>query len=161
MLKVQKTLIIRNSLHLFKNPRIITNAFNLSSSSSFHTSSSLQSKIEIPKPIRGKVTMETAHGLNTTLMMRLMQKVSSSRIFSERKKLEWYPPFFLMRVKVLQLTNRWRKVRLKLPLNIFSRNPGGGKLVDVLLCFLWIMTFLPVKVLTKICIPLISIPNEE
>ena len=42
----------------------------------------------------------------------------------ERKFLEWYPPFFLMRVKVLEITNNGRFVRLKLPLNMFSKNMG-------------------------------------
>ena len=42
----------------------------------------------------------------------------------EKKFLEWYPPFWLMRVKVLEITNNGRIVRLKLPLTIFSRNMG-------------------------------------
>ena len=43
---------------------------------------------------------------------------------SEKKFLEWYPPFWLMRVKVLEITNNGRVVRLKLPLTIFSKNMG-------------------------------------
>ena len=43
---------------------------------------------------------------------------------SEKKALEWYPPFFLMRVKVLELKDEGRLVRLKLPLNLFSKNMG-------------------------------------
>ena len=42
----------------------------------------------------------------------------------EKKFLEWYPPFWLMRVKVLEITNNGRFVRLKLPLNMFSKNMG-------------------------------------
>jgi len=41
---------------------------------------------------------------------------------SVRQRLEWFPPFFLMRVKVLELTDDWQTVRLHLPLNAFSRN---------------------------------------
>ena len=44
----------------------------------------------------------------------------------ERKFLEWYPPFFLMRVKVLEISNNGRFVRLKLPLTIFSKNMGAS-----------------------------------
>lgn len=42
----------------------------------------------------------------------------------EKKFLEWYPPFWLMRVKVLEIRNNGRFVRLKLPLNMFSKNMG-------------------------------------
>ena len=54
-----------------------------------------------------------------------MQKVSESRLFSEKLKLELYPPFFLMRVKVNTIKNRWRIVNMTLPLNMLSKNPGG------------------------------------
>lgn len=42
----------------------------------------------------------------------------------EKKFLEWYPPFFFMRVKVLEISNNSRSVRLKLPLTVFSKNMG-------------------------------------
>ena|GEM_PF-237452 len=44
----------------------------------------------------------------------------------EKKFLEWYPPFFLMRVKVLEVKDNGRFVRLKLPLNMFSKNMGNS-----------------------------------
>ena len=44
----------------------------------------------------------------------------------EKKFLEWYPPFFFMRVKVLEISNNGRFVRLKLPLTIFSKNMGDS-----------------------------------
>lgn len=44
---------------------------------------------------------------------------------SDKRKIELYPPFFLMRVKVLEIRDDWRYVRMKLPLNTFSKNPGG------------------------------------
>lgn len=44
----------------------------------------------------------------------------------EKKFLEWYPPFWLMRVKVIELTNNGRIVRLKLPLTVFSKNMGNS-----------------------------------
>lgn len=40
--------------------------------------------------------------------------------------MEWYPPFFLMRVKVLEITNNGRLLRLKLPLTLFSKNMGAS-----------------------------------
>ena len=45
---------------------------------------------------------------------------------SETRALELYPPFFLMRVKVVEVSEGWRQIRLRLPLNAFSRNPGGA-----------------------------------
>jgi len=54
-------------------------------------------------------------------ILRLMTKCS---FLSERKRLEWYPPFWLMRIKVLSLSSDWRHITLRLPLNAFSRNMG-------------------------------------
>lgn len=45
---------------------------------------------------------------------------------SEKKALEWYPPFFFMRVKVLEIKDNGRLVRLKLPLTLFSKNMGNS-----------------------------------
>lgn len=42
----------------------------------------------------------------------------------EKKFLEWYPPFWLMRVKVIEMKNNGRIIRLKLPLTLFSKNMG-------------------------------------
>lgn len=42
----------------------------------------------------------------------------------EKKFLEWYPPFWLMRVKVIEMKNNGRVIRLKLPLTVFSKNMG-------------------------------------
>ena len=39
--------------------------------------------------------------------------------------LEMYPPFVPMRIEVLEIANGWRNVRIRLPLNAMSRNPGG------------------------------------
>jgi acyl-coenzyme A thioesterase PaaI-like protein len=58
--------------------------------------------------------------------MNLLRLISKMRFLSEKKRLELYPPFWLMRVKVLELSDNWRTVRIKLPLTMFSRNMGGG-----------------------------------
>ncbi|HEX7030134.1 MAG TPA: DUF4442 domain-containing protein [Gammaproteobacteria bacterium] len=58
-------------------------------------------------------------------MTRLMRWLWRINAVSDKRKIELYPPFFLMRVKVLEIRDDWRFVRMKLPLNTFSRNPGG------------------------------------
>jgi hypothetical protein len=58
--------------------------------------------------------------------MRLLRFISNLKFLSEPRRLELYPPFFVMRVKVLEMRGNWRFVRLRLPLNTLSRNPGGG-----------------------------------
>lgn len=58
-------------------------------------------------------------------MTRLMRWLWRINAVSDERKIELYPPFFLMRVKVLEIRDDWRFVRMKLPLNTFSRNPGG------------------------------------
>lgn len=45
---------------------------------------------------------------------------------SEGRQLELYPPYWMMRIKVLSLENDWRTVRIRLPLTWVSRNMGGG-----------------------------------
>jgi acyl-coenzyme A thioesterase PaaI-like protein len=59
------------------------------------------------------------------LMQRFMQFVSRSRILPDARLLELYPPFVKMGIKVLEIADGWRRVRIRLPLNALSRNPGG------------------------------------
>ncbi len=54
-----------------------------------------------------------------------MQRMVQRRSVSDARMLEWYPPFLWMRIKVLEMSNDWRTVRIRLPLNLISRNPGG------------------------------------
>lgn len=42
------------------------------------------------------------------------------------KRLEWYPPLRAMSIKVLELSDDWRSVRIRLPLNAHNMNHGGG-----------------------------------
>lgn len=58
-------------------------------------------------------------------MNRLMRWMWRINAVSDKRKIEFYPPFFLMRVKVLEIRDEWRYLRIRLPLNTFSRNPGG------------------------------------
>ena len=59
------------------------------------------------------------------LMQRLMKFVARSGVLSDARLLELYPPFVPMRIKVLEIAEHWRTVRILLPLNARSRNPGG------------------------------------
>lgn len=59
------------------------------------------------------------------LMQRFMQFMSRSRILSDARLLELYPPFLKMGIEVLEISDGWRQVRIRLPLNALSRNPGG------------------------------------
>ena len=59
------------------------------------------------------------------MMAKLMRYVTRSGILSDARLLEMYPPFVPMRIKVLEITSDWRDVRILLPLNAMSRNPGG------------------------------------
>src|SRR5262245_22384685 len=54
-----------------------------------------------------------------------MRLLSERRVLSDARLLELYPPFWLMRIRVLELSPDWRRVRIRLPLNWRSRNPGG------------------------------------
>jgi len=49
------------------------------------------------------------------------------------RRLEWYPPFRAMRVRVLEISEDWNQVRLLLPL-ADNRNPGGGMFGGAMAC---------------------------
>jgi hypothetical protein len=70
---------------------------------------------------------QTKEGLGASmpLMQRIMKFVASSGILPDASLLELYPPFMPMRIKVLEISDHWRTVRILLPLNARSRNPGG------------------------------------
>lgn len=58
--------------------------------------------------------------------MTIFKLLKKLPFIPERKFLEWYPPFFLMRVRVLEIRDNGRYLRLKLPLNAFSKNMGNS-----------------------------------
>ncbi len=47
-------------------------------------------------------------------------------MLSPRRRFELYPPFWLMRVKVIELDDEWRRARIRLPLNAVSANAAGN-----------------------------------
>lgn len=57
--------------------------------------------------------------------MGLLQFIAKLKFLPEVRRLELYPPFFKMRVKVLEVRDDWRHVRVRLPLTAFSRNLSG------------------------------------
>lgn len=61
----------------------------------------------------------------TGWLQRLMRFAADRRPLSDARLLEWYPPFLFMRIKVLEMDPLWQSVRIRLPLNAISRNPGG------------------------------------
>jgi len=52
--------------------------------------------------------------------------LSKLGFLSEARRFAWYPPFWMMRVKVLELTDDWSHVRIKLPLTWVSANAAGN-----------------------------------
>lgn len=58
--------------------------------------------------------------------MQLWQWFRTTPMLSDKLRLELYPLFFVMRVKVLELSGNWEIVRLRLPLKLINRNIGGG-----------------------------------
>lgn len=48
------------------------------------------------------------------------------RFISAKRRFELFPPYFLMRVKVLELKEDWSSTRIRLPLNWVSANAAGN-----------------------------------
>ncbi len=59
-------------------------------------------------------------GLNFSRWLR------RATFLSARRRIEWFPPFKLMGVKVVTLEDDWQRVVFRLPLTAFSRNMGGS-----------------------------------
>lgn len=57
--------------------------------------------------------------------MRIVQFFSNLNLISERKRLEWYPPFWFMGVKVIDIGSDYRSVELMLPIKWYGLNMYG------------------------------------
>jgi acyl-coenzyme A thioesterase PaaI-like protein len=57
--------------------------------------------------------------------MKLLRFIAGLKFIPEATRLEMYPPFRAMGIKVLETRDDWRLVRVLLPLNWRSKNPGG------------------------------------
>ncbi|RMG90747.1 MAG: PaaI family thioesterase [Zetaproteobacteria bacterium] len=55
-----------------------------------------------------------------------MKERSRLRFLSDARRLKWYPPFWLMRIRVIAISKDWRHVRILLPLTPISRNARGN-----------------------------------
>jgi len=60
------------------------------------------------------------------MALNVLRLLRRAQFLSTRRRIEWYPPFWLMGVKVMELDDNWNKVRLRLPLTAFSRNLGDA-----------------------------------
>lgn len=58
--------------------------------------------------------------------MNIVQQLRRLRFLSDRRRLELFPPFWLMRIRVLELDPDWSVARIRLPLTAISRNMGGS-----------------------------------
>ncbi len=58
--------------------------------------------------------------------MNIVQQLRRLRFLSDRRRLELFPPFWLMRIRVLELAPDWSVARIRLPLTALSRNLGGS-----------------------------------
>lgn len=60
------------------------------------------------------------------MMQRAMQFLMRHGGRSDARVLEWYPPFWPMRIKVVEASPDWRRIHIRLPLTFWARNPGGS-----------------------------------
>ena len=58
--------------------------------------------------------------------LNVLKFLRRARFLSSRQRIEWYPPFRMMGVKVIELDDNWDRVCLRLPLTAFSRNMGDS-----------------------------------
>jgi acyl-coenzyme A thioesterase PaaI-like protein len=52
---------------------------------------------------------------------RLLRLIGAKK----RRDLEWFPPWWTLGIQVLENSDNWRHVRIRLPLGHFTRNLGG------------------------------------
>lgn len=58
--------------------------------------------------------------------MNLRKLIWEARWLNDKRRIEWYPTFWLMRIKVLELSPCWRKVTILLPHSWIATNTGGS-----------------------------------
>jgi len=59
-------------------------------------------------------------------MRGYLHLLSRLNFLSARRRFELYPPYFLMRIKVIELAQDWSMARIRLPLNRVSANAAGN-----------------------------------
>ena len=58
----------------------------------------------------------------------------STRYLSAERRLAFYPPFWLMRIQVLERSKDWGRIRIRLPLRRLVRNGAGNMFGGVQTC---------------------------
>ncbi|WP_305909288.1 PaaI family thioesterase [Methylomarinum sp. Ch1-1] len=58
--------------------------------------------------------------------MNLRKLIWNARWLSDEQRIKWYPAFWLMRLKVLELSPCWRRVTILLPHSWIATNTGGS-----------------------------------
>ncbi len=56
------------------------------------------------------------------------------RILTPERRLRWFPPFWLLRIEVLERSPDWSTVRIRLPLTRLVRNGAGNMFGGVQAC---------------------------
>lgn len=58
--------------------------------------------------------------------MNLRKIIWNTRWLTDKQRIEWYPAFWLIRPKVLELSVDWREVKILLPHSWVATNTGGS-----------------------------------
>lgn len=58
--------------------------------------------------------------------MNLRRFIWNTDLLSDKKRIEWFPAFLLMRIKVLDLDPNWRQIKIRLPHSWIATNIGGS-----------------------------------
>ncbi|MEF3077013.1 DUF4442 domain-containing protein [Methylobacter sp. Wu1] len=58
--------------------------------------------------------------------MNLRRLIWNSRWLTDKQRIKWYPAFWLMRLKVLEISPDWRTVRILLRHSWIATNTGGS-----------------------------------
>lgn len=58
--------------------------------------------------------------------MNLQHLIWKSTLICDKKRIEWYPVFWLMRIKVVELSSDWRDIKIRLPHSWIATNVGGS-----------------------------------
>jgi len=58
--------------------------------------------------------------------MNLRRFIWNTSLISDKKRIEWFPAFWLMRIKVLKLDADWRHINIRLRHSWIATNMGGS-----------------------------------
>jgi acyl-coenzyme A thioesterase PaaI-like protein len=58
--------------------------------------------------------------------MNLRRLIWNSRYLSDKQRIKWYPPFWLLKIKVLEVSADWREISIVLPQSWIATNVGGS-----------------------------------